>query len=44
MGSTFYFDLEVQTNNEPTKKRNLKPILMPAMVVEKSLNNKKLKL
>jgi hypothetical protein len=28
---TFYFDLEVQTSNEPTKKiAYLKPILMPA--------------
>jgi hypothetical protein len=46
VGSTFYFDLEVQTSNEPTKKiAYLKPILMPAKTrLLKSLNNKKLKL
>jgi hypothetical protein len=42
VGST-YFDLEVQTSNEPTKKiAYLKPILMPAKtrLLKKSLNKK----
>ncbi|MFV8334440.1 response regulator [Flavobacterium sp. GSP14] len=47
VGSTFYFDLEVQTSNEPTKKDSLFETDFDASknkVVEKSLNNKKLKI
>ncbi|MFV8353783.1 PAS domain S-box protein [Flavobacterium sp. XS2P14] len=47
VGSTFYFDLEVQTSNEQTKKDSLFETDFDASknkVVEKSLNNKKLKI
>jgi hypothetical protein len=43
VGSTFYFDLEVQTSNEPTKKIAYLKTDFDASknkVVEKSLNNK----
>ena len=47
VGSTFYFDLDVQTSNEATKKNSLFKTDFDAIknkVVKKNLNNKKLKI
>ncbi len=47
VGSIFYFDLEVQTSNEPAKKNSLLETdfdEIKSMVVKNPLNNKKLKI
>ena len=47
VGSIFYFDLEVQTSNEPAKKNSLLESdfdEIKSMVAKKPLNNKKLKI